>query len=47
MWIYRDIDVVSHRFTMGDWDPSTTETITVSGEDYLVHLWIIGEEKKK
>jgi uncharacterized protein (TIGR03000 family) len=39
--------VVSHRFLMGDWEPNTTQTITVNGEDYLVHLWIIGEEKKK
>jgi uncharacterized protein (TIGR03000 family) len=45
--------VVSHRFTMGDWEPTTTETIRVSDpetnttEDYLIHLWIIGEEKKK
>lgn len=39
--------VVSHRFTMGDWDPKTTETINVDGEDYLIHLWVIGQEKKK
>jgi uncharacterized protein (TIGR03000 family) len=45
--------VVSHRFTMGDWEPTTTETIRVSDpetnttEDYLIHLWIIGEEKRK
>ncbi len=39
--------VVSHRFTMGDWEPNTTETINVDGEDYLIHLWIIGQEKKK
>lgn len=39
--------VVSHRFTMGDWEPHTTETINVDGEDYLIHMWIIGQEKKK
>jgi uncharacterized protein (TIGR03000 family) len=45
--------VVSHRFTMGDWEPTTTETIRVSDpetnttDDYLIHLWIIGEERKK
>jgi uncharacterized protein (TIGR03000 family) len=38
--------VVSHRFTMGDWEPHTTQTINVNGEDYLIHLWIIGEQKK-
>ncbi len=39
--------VVSHRFEMGgDWPPLKTETITVEGEDYLIHLWVIGQEKK-
>ena len=39
--------VVSHRFKMGDWEPNVTQTLTVDGEDYEIHLWIIGEEKKK
>lgn len=39
--------VVSHRFTMGDWEPKTTETINVDSEDYLIHLWIVGEKNKK
>jgi uncharacterized protein (TIGR03000 family) len=38
--------IVSHRFKMGDWEPNTTETLNVDGEEYLVHLWIIGESKK-
>jgi uncharacterized protein (TIGR03000 family) len=41
--------VVSHRFTMGDWKPKQTITVTDDeGEKYLLHLWIItGEEGKK
>jgi uncharacterized protein (TIGR03000 family) len=38
--------VVSHRFTMGDWVPKTTQTINVDGEDFLIHLWVIGESKQ-
>ena len=40
--------IVSHRFTMGDWKP--TKTINIKGEDgddYELHLWVIGEEQKK
>lgn len=40
--------VVSHRFTMGDWQPD--KTITVKGDDgeeYLLHLWTITEDVKK
>ncbi|HWY86762.1 MAG TPA: TIGR03000 domain-containing protein [Gemmataceae bacterium] len=43
--------IVSHRFTMGDWEPTATETIKVTDpntsatEDFLIHLWIIGENK--
>jgi uncharacterized protein (TIGR03000 family) len=36
--------IVSHRFLMGDWKPEKTETLTVDGEKYLIHLWTI---KKK
>jgi uncharacterized protein (TIGR03000 family) len=36
--------VVSHRFTMGDWKPLKTITITdATGERYRLHLWKIGE----
>jgi ribosomal protein L11 methylase PrmA len=37
--------IVSHRFTMGDWKPEKTETLTgKDGDRYLIHLWRI--EKK-
>ncbi|HLW67105.1 MAG TPA: TIGR03000 domain-containing protein [Gemmataceae bacterium] len=37
--------IVSHRFTMGDWKPEKTETLTgKDGDRYLIHLWKI--EKK-
>lgn len=41
--------VVSHRFTMGDWEP--TRTIVYRGQapnnyDYTLLLWVIGDEKK-
>ena len=40
--------VVSHRFTMGDWKPDKTVSISDFGdEDYEVHLWTITEEIKK
>jgi uncharacterized protein (TIGR03000 family) len=36
--------VVSHRFTMGDWKPLKTITVTDrDGEKYRLHLWKIGE----
>ena len=38
--------VVSHRFTMGDWKPEKTVTVTDGrGQTYKLHLWRIGEEK--
>ena len=38
--------VVSHRFTMGDWKPARTETFTAEdGDEYDVHLWVIGAKK--
>jgi uncharacterized protein (TIGR03000 family) len=41
--------IVSHRFTMGDWKPLKTITVTDrDGEKYRLHLWKIGarpEEK--
>jgi hypothetical protein len=39
--------VVSHRFTMGDWDPD--ETHTVYDEEHgeiLVHRWTITQDVK-
>jgi uncharacterized protein (TIGR03000 family) len=40
--------VVSHRFTMGDWKPDKSITVTGKddGDDYHLHLWIIPEPKK-
>lgn len=36
--------IVSHRFTMGDWQPDKTENITDnSGTKYQIHLWTIKE----
>jgi uncharacterized protein (TIGR03000 family) len=36
--------IVSHRFTMGDWKPLKTITVTDAvGEKYRLHLWKIGE----
>ena len=50
--LWRDLKVgariVSHRFTMGDWKPD--KTITVSGDlggVYELHLWTITEEIKR
>jgi uncharacterized protein (TIGR03000 family) len=40
--------VVSHRFTMRDWKPARTEAFTgEDGDEYEVHLWVIGEKKKQ
>jgi hypothetical protein len=39
--------VVSHRFLMGDWTPARTEAFTgADGDEYHVHLWVIGDRKK-
>jgi len=39
--------IVSHRFLMGDWKPARTETFTADdGDEYDVHLWVIGAQKK-
>ena len=36
--------VVSHRFTMGDWKPLKSETMTgADGDSYELHLWEIGK----
>ncbi len=40
--------IVSHRFTMGDWKPDKTMTVTsADGGDYELHLWTITEEVKR
>ena len=39
--------IVSHRFLMGDWKPTRTEAFTgEDGDEYQVHLWIVGDTKK-
>jgi uncharacterized protein (TIGR03000 family) len=42
--------IVSHRFTLGDWKPDKTITVTCEGdygvEDFTLHLWIVPERKK-
>jgi uncharacterized protein (TIGR03000 family) len=40
--------IVSHRFTMGDWKPAKTETITDDeGRKYRLHLWTIEKPAKE
>ena len=40
--------VVSHRFTMGDWKPDRTISVSsVEGGEYQLHLWTITEELKR
>lgn len=39
--------IVSHRFIMGDWKPEKTETITLHGEEYLIHLWTVPKKDDK
>ena len=40
--------VVSHRFTMGDWEPDKTETVwSTDGAPYELHLWTVTEEIKR
>ena len=40
--------IVSHRFLLGDWTPTRTENVTgADGDPYQLHLWVVGEEKKK
>jgi uncharacterized protein (TIGR03000 family) len=51
--LWRDLEVgsriVSHRFTMGDWPPDRTVTVTSAddGIPYELHLWTITEEIKR
>ncbi|NBO93613.1 MAG: TIGR03000 domain-containing protein [Planctomycetia bacterium] len=39
--------IVSHRFLMGSWKPEKTETVTVDGEAYKIHLWTVPGTPKK
>jgi uncharacterized protein (TIGR03000 family) len=40
--------IVSHRFTMGDWEPERTVTIdSAEGGQYELHLWTITPELKR
>ncbi len=40
--------IVSHRFTMGDWEPATTQKLKgADGDTYLIHLWVVGEKTQK
>ena len=40
--------VVSHRFTMGDWKPDKTMSVSsVEGGDYELHLWTVTEDLKR
>jgi uncharacterized protein (TIGR03000 family) len=40
--------IVSHRFHLGDWAPTRTETVTgADGYEYTLHLWIVGDKKGK
>lgn len=40
--------VVSHRFTMGDWEPDTTVTVTSNeGGEYELHLWTVTADVKR
>ena len=40
--------VVSHRFTMGDWKPDKTVSVSSSeGGDYELHLWTMTEELRR
>jgi uncharacterized protein (TIGR03000 family) len=38
--------IVSHRFTMGDWEPAKTETVLDGGKPIKVLLWKIEEPAK-
>lgn len=38
--------IVSHRFTLGDWQPDQTVTVIDLGIPYLLHLWTVTQEVK-
>ena len=39
--------IVSHRFTMGDWKPDQTISMSVDDFEYELHLWTVTEEIKR
>jgi uncharacterized protein (TIGR03000 family) len=39
--------IVSHRFTMGDWKPDKTISMSVDDFEYELHLWTVTEEIKR
>jgi hypothetical protein len=40
--------IVSHRFTLGDWKPNETKSITgEDGEEYTLHTWTVTKELKE
>jgi uncharacterized protein (TIGR03000 family) len=40
--------VVSHRFTMGDWKPDRTVSVSgLEGPEYELHLWTVTEDLKR
>ena len=39
--------IVSHRFTMGDWQSDSTITVSTTEGPYELHLWTITEEMKR
>jgi uncharacterized protein (TIGR03000 family) len=39
--------VVSHRFGLGEWQPTQTKkVIGQDGDEYVLHLWVVPEKKK-
>jgi uncharacterized protein (TIGR03000 family) len=39
--------IVSHRFGLGDWKPTTTTKVKgIDGDEYELHLWVVGEKKE-
>ena len=39
--------IVSHRFTLGDWAPDKTTTVTgLDGDEYVLHIWTVKGDKK-
>lgn len=40
--------IVSHRFSLGSWEPTRSVTVKgADGDEYELHLWIVGEKKKE
>ena len=38
--------IVSHRFTLGDWAPDKTDTVTgLDGDEYKLHIWTFKDKK--